>query len=287
MFDAVQLASFLEVARAKSFTEAGRQLGLRQSTVSQHVAKLEDEVGRRLFVRDTHRVALTVDGDAMVDFARTILEANDRARRYFTATELRGRLRFGASEDFVLTRLPEVLREFRDRHPSVDLELTVALSGELYAMLDDGELDLLMAKRRDGDMRGEIVWRERLVWTCADLWRPDPDLPLPLILFPPPSVTRRAALEALERAGRSWRIACTSRSLSGLRAAALAGLGVTAQSRNLIVDGLSELPASAGLPQLAETEFVVVGQGSRLHGPAAALSAALMANGNSFRDYRK
>src|SRR5579859_5934124 len=262
MYDPTLLTSFLAVARAKGFTEAGRQLGLQQSTVSQHVRKLEAETGRRLFQRDTHSVALTVDGDAMVDFARSILEANERAQRYFAGTELRGRLRFGASEDFVLTRLPEVLREFRRRHPSVDIELTVGLSGQLYEKLDDGELDLLIAKRRAGDPRGEVVWRERLVWAGAAPWRPDPDRPLPLILFQPPSITRTAAIEALERAG----------------------LGIIAQSKNLIVDGLSELPASAGLPELGETEFVVVGASQRPQGPAAALAAALVANGDRFRE---
>jgi len=284
MYDPVLLSSFLAVARARGFTEAGRQLGLQQSTVSQHIRKLEADVGRRLFLRDTHSVALTVDGEAMVDFARGILEANERAERFFAGTELRGRLRFGASEDFVLSRLPEVLREFQRRHPSVDLELTVGLSSPLYEKLDAGELDLLFAKRRPGDERGETVWRERLVWAGIERWRPDPDRPLPLILFQPPSITRSAAIAALERAGRSWRIACTSGSLSGLRAAALAGLGIIAQSKNLAVGGLSELPASAGLPELGETEFVVVGSSQRLQGPAAALAQALIANGDRFRE---
>lgn len=286
MLDPIHLASFVAVARAKNFTAASRQLGLRQSTVSQHVRKLEEATGRRLFLRDTHSVILTADGDTMVEFARTILEANEKAQRYFRASELRGKLRFGASEDFVLSRLPEVLRDFRRRHPSIDIELTVGLSGELYERLEHGELDLLIAKRREGDARGQTVWRERLVWVGADPWRPDPDRPLPLILFRPPSVTRKAVLEALEAANRPWRIVCTSGSLSGLRAAALAGLGVTAQSRNLIVDGLTELPPSAGLPQLAETEFVVVGRSLHPRGPAGALAVALMENGNSFRNYR-
>jgi DNA-binding transcriptional LysR family regulator len=89
-------------------------------------------------VRDTHSVALTSDGEAMLGLAQGILDANERARRYFAGSELRGRVRFGASEDFVQSRLPEVLREFTRVHFEVDLELTVGLSGALVQALDAG-----------------------------------------------------------------------------------------------------------------------------------------------------
>src|SRR4051812_45575967 len=100
MLDPVQLESFLAVVQTRNFTEAGRRLGLQQSTVSQHIRKREQEAGRRLFVRDTHSVMLPREGEAMVGFAQSILEANERARRWFTGSQLRGRLRFGTSEDF-------------------------------------------------------------------------------------------------------------------------------------------------------------------------------------------
>ena len=286
MFDPAQLASFVAVARRHSFSGAARQLGLRQSTVSQHVRKLEEALGRRLFVRDTHSVTLTADGDTMIEFARAILDANETARRYFATSVLEGRVRLGASEDFVVSRLPDVLRDFRRLHPAVDLELTVGLSEELYDKLDGGELDLLIAKRREGDARGQLLWRERLAWVSAESWRPERDGTIPLILYRPPSVTRAAAIEALDAVRRPWRIVCSSGSLSGLRAAALAGLGVTVQSRALMVDGLRELPASAGLPPLAETEFVVVGRTPRPRGPAGALAAALLANADGFQSFR-
>src|SRR5215468_3100660 len=65
-----------------SFTQTAERLGLRQSTVSQHIRKLE-EVGRRLFSRDTHSVTATADGEAIFEFARGILAANERAQRLF------------------------------------------------------------------------------------------------------------------------------------------------------------------------------------------------------------
>ncbi len=280
MLDPVHLATFLAVAQTRNFTEAGRRLGLQQSTVSQHIRKLEQAAGRRLFVRDTHSVVLTADGEAMTGFAQSILDANERARRWFAGSQVRGRVRFGTSEDFVTSGLPVLLRDFVGTHPLVDVELTVALSATLYEQLDAGELDVVLAKRRTGDERGRMVWRDRLAWIGAASTRLDPAQPLPLILYTPPSLTRAVALEALEREGRPWRIVCTSGSLSGLRAAALAGLGVTVHARGLMPDGLTEMPAAYRLPALGDVEFVVQTARQGTRGPAAELAQAILAGGD-------
>jgi DNA-binding transcriptional LysR family regulator len=279
MYDPAQLRTFLTVAQTLSFTQAAHRLGLRQSTVSQHVRRLEGAAGRTLFVRDTHSVELTEDGEAMLGFARTILRANERAAAFFAGSRPRGRLRFGASEDFVLTRLPEILESFRKDHPEVDLELTVGLSGTLHKELEAGRLDLVLAKRGADDTHGELVWRSALTWIGAPRLRIDPGRPLPLILFPPPGITRARALEVLERHGLPWRISCTSTSLSGLIAAARAGLGVMAHTRGLIPPGLTQIPARAGLPDLGDVDFVLlygrVAGGARE--AARALSSAVLA----------
>ncbi|MBK3584325.1 LysR family transcriptional regulator, partial [Streptomyces sp. MBT57] len=91
-YDPAQLRTFLAVAQTLSFTQAARRLGIRQSTVSQHVRRLEEAAGRQLFARDTHRVDLTEDGEAMLGFARTILRAHERAAAFFAGTRLRGPL---------------------------------------------------------------------------------------------------------------------------------------------------------------------------------------------------
>ena len=77
MLDPVLLESFLAVAQARSFSEAGRRLNLRQSTISQHIRRLEQEAGRRLFVRDTHSVVPTADGES--DIASMIDAVSERS----------------------------------------------------------------------------------------------------------------------------------------------------------------------------------------------------------------
>ena len=258
MLDLVHLRSFLALEQMGSFTLAAERLELGQSTVSQHIQRLEAGLGRRLVARDTHGVTLTTDGEALLGHARAMLAIDGQVQALFTQNSLRGRLRLGVSEDFVTSRLPGVLEDFVRAHPSVDLELTVALSGTLYQMQDNGEIDLVLAKRRLGDPRGKLIYREPLVWLARDPERLlSGDGAVPLIAFPPPSITRSIALEALARAGIAWRIVCTCGSLSGLTAAARAGMGVLVQPRSMVPSGLKEIPPGR-LPLIEDVEFVLV-----------------------------
>lgn len=280
LLDPVHLRTFLTVAQTLSFTAAAQRLGTGQSTVSQHVRKLEAAVGRPLLERDTHSVTLTADGTAMLGFARDILDSNERAVDYFAGPALRGRVRLGASEDFAYSRLPDILRSFRATHPLVELELTVGLSGVLHRALEARQLDLVMAKRKTGETHGTLVSRDTMAWIAAPGFRlsADPSEPVPLIACPEPSISRELAIRALERAGRPWRSACTAGSFSGLHTAARAGLGVTAHTRSLIPAGLAELPRDAGLPALGEVEFVLLARGRGETGPGAALRRAILAS---------
>lgn len=278
MFDPVLLRTFLAVEQSGGFTAAARQLGLRQSTVSGHIARLEKAAGCELVARDTHTVDLTADGSAMVGFARSILDAHDRASRYFEGSTLTGRLRFGAAEDLVAKGLPEILRDFRRTHPLVDLQLTVGLSRAVHAQLRAGDLDLAFVMRRPGETHGELVWRDRLVWggTPESQW--DPSTPVPLVVYPPPSITRACALGALETARLPSRITCLANSRAGLRAAVLAGLGVIVHASSLLPTELRPVGDRVGLPDPGDVEFVLMGRSSTPSGPESALMEAIRAS---------
>jgi len=277
MLDPPLLRTFLAVAQCRSFTAASQLLALQQSTVSQHIRRLEKALGGLLFVRDTHSVVLTPEGEAMIGFAESILDTADRARAHFAGTRARAKLRFGASEDLVASWLPQVLRDFVRIYTAIDFELTVALSATLVDRLDAGELDLVFCKRWPGNDRGELVWRDRLVWSGAANGLVTSLDPVPLVVYPPPSLTRIMALEALERVKRRWRITCTSSTLTGLTAAAAAGLGIVPHAERLLPASLVALAPQTDLPALGDLEFVLIRGHQAVRGPAADLAAVISA----------
>lgn len=278
MLDPDLLRTFLAVERAGGFTAAGRVLGLRQSTVSGHIARLEQSVGRELFRRDTRNLALTADGAALVGLAHNILDAQAAADRYFSESEPTGLIRLGASDDLVSAELPDVLVEFQRAYPGVDLELVVGLSENLKTRMAAGELDIMVAKRLPGEKHGELLWRDKLVWAGRPHLSSIVD-PVPIVTYPPPSLTRRVALRELERVRRSWRIACVSDSLLGLQAAALAGLGVVAHAESVLPQGLQPIDDDQ-LPDLGHLEFVLLHRRSTLSQAETALRDAIVAGAN-------
>lgn len=277
MFDPVLLKTFLAVAETRSFTNAAASLGLSQPTVSQHIRKLEDAAGRVLVSRDTRDVRLTDNGDAMAGFARTILAAHSSATDYFSGSAMKGRLRFGAGDDLAITQLPRILRHFRQLYPQINLELTVTQSGTLYRRLRAGQLDLIFVKESpDESSEGVRVNRDRMVWMGHDKIVLEPEHPVPLVAYNAPSMSRQIGIDALEAAGRTWRITCNSREVSGLLAAVRAGLGVAVFPQSLIPDDLVKVTTRFGLPMLGDVDFTLLAHPGAPKEPTDALISAIM-----------
>ena len=280
VYDPELLRTFLAVAQSLSFTRAGAGLSLSQPTVSQHVRRLEEAVGRPLFVRDTHSVTLTADGEAMAGFARSILAAHEQAVAYFTGSGLSGRLRFGVTDDLALTPVPRILRDFRQLYPRIDLELTVSQSGALQRRVESGHLDVAFVKQAAGEGRGRLVRRDRLIWAAAPGTKLEAGRRVALVLYQAPSISRSLGVQALERAGLPYRVTCTVRGVLGVVAAARAGLGVAIFARSLVPDDLVELPASAGLPDVGAIDLTLLTNPRSATEPAEALTAAILASGH-------
>jgi DNA-binding transcriptional LysR family regulator len=272
------LRSFVAVAECGGFRRAAELLNLTQSTVSQQIKRLELETKRPLFRRTTRTVALTDDGEMLLGDARRLLQFEEAARHRLAAPRLSGTVRLGVVEEVASGSLPSALGRFAKLHPGVKLEVQTGVSAELIEQLNAGRLDTVFAKRPLGTSKGRLVWREPLVWAAADTFDLVPGAALPLALYRERSVSREAALAALNDSELTWEIIYTSPSLTGVRAAALAGLAITPLPASALIAGLRILGAEEGLPPLPDLEFAIY-EKARPDKTAAALAAVLLTLG--------
>jgi DNA-binding transcriptional LysR family regulator len=252
-----QLRAFEAVARIGSFTEAARALGIPQTTVSHQIARLEGRAGRLLIRRSTRRVELTDAGSAMLVYVRSILGLAEAARRRLMVPPVDGVLKIAIAEEFAATKLAGVLSIFRRQHPRFELRFLTARNDYIFAALEGGEVDIVLGKCRTGLKRGELLWREPLVWVGQPFALEAPTAPVPLLVYLRPSEVRDVAEAALLACHRPCEIVAESANLSGLVAAAQAGLGVLPIGRNFIPSGLSALPPESGLPELGKIDYVI------------------------------
>ncbi|WP_436494200.1 LysR family transcriptional regulator [Actinokineospora sp. HUAS TT18] len=142
--DLQQLRYVVAVAELGNFTRAAERCFVVQSALSHQVAKLERELGARLFHRTSRSVALTQAGTALLPAARECLAAAERARAevYAASGEVRGRLAVGMIPTAAAADVPALLRAFRQEHPRVRISLLTSGSDDLADQVRAGALDV-------------------------------------------------------------------------------------------------------------------------------------------------
>jgi DNA-binding transcriptional LysR family regulator len=120
------LAYFVRVVEAMSFTGAAARLGVSKSVVSARVSALEETLGTRLLQRTTRKLALTPEGLALYEHGARMVAAADAATAAGGSDEPRGPLRVDAPIAFAQEYLAAPIATFLERHPQVQVELTVS-----------------------------------------------------------------------------------------------------------------------------------------------------------------
>jgi molybdate transport repressor ModE-like protein len=146
MLDVRRMRVLREVALQGSFSAAAEALSFTQSAVSQQIAALEREAGTILVERGARGVRLTEAGEALVRHTETILARLSEAEAELEAIAgLRGgRLRMAAFESAGATLMPLAIREFAERHPAIELSMTLGEPEDTEPQLKSGELDLVI-----------------------------------------------------------------------------------------------------------------------------------------------
>lgn len=267
------LRTFVAVIDQGGFTRAAEALGRSQPSVSLQLRRLENQLRSPLLDRRARGVSLTTEGAALLPAARRLLRLNDDILATLGDGDLEGEVRFGAPEDIATAHLSGILGSFARSHPRIKLAVTCDYTANLLDQLSRGLLDLALIKREPlGPDLGVRVWKEPLVWVASDASMVDAE-PLPVVLAPAPDIYRKRALEALQAAGLSFRIAFTSPSLAGQMAALRAGLGVGVLPAAMASRDLVRL--GHPLPSLPDSEIALLAARGR-SGPAELLSQEVL-----------
>ncbi|MES2840310.1 MAG: LysR substrate-binding domain-containing protein [Pseudomonadota bacterium] len=239
--DLRQLKYFVQIVESGSLAKASRQLYIAQPALSQHVAKLEAEVGKPLLIRTAKGVTPTENGAALHHHARFMLRQLDQAlsiARQEPGT-VHGMVSVGLAATTVCAVGVPFMRRIREKYPGIVLNVVEGMSGHLAQMMRLGQLDLAILFSRDAvpDLPAEPLVEEELFVMLPD----DSDLvaprriklscaetaELPLILPTGIHGLRRRISAEFEQRNLTTRVVAEIDSLSLLMTCVRDGMGAT------------------------------------------------------------
>jgi len=167
--DLQSLYYFSELAKDLHMTRTANRLYISQQTLSNHIQRLEDHFGVKLLNRKP-TLSLTCAGEFVLSFANVVNKEYTNLKDILSDVEQqeRGIIRFGASSMRMNTCLPNILPQFTERYPHVELRLTDALSSQLEPMVSDGKLDFALIL--PGEPNSKLVYHHLLndqVYLCV------------------------------------------------------------------------------------------------------------------------
>ncbi len=259
VLDIDQLRTFLAIAELGSFTKAGEAVHKTQSAVSMQMRRLEERLGKSIFIKDGRHSRLTEDGERLVEFARRMIALNDETMMAFNGQKDIGFVKLGVPDDYADRLLPQVLAAFNRLNPSIEVQVECSGSTTLAQAIRESKLDVAITTSGDsGTGNGMIIRREPLYWVTSTQHCAHAQDTIRLALGGASCCWRRQCMDALDRIGRRYRVCYTSSSAAALVGAVQAGLAVTVFPESAIRDGMRILEERDGFPTLPMCDIALL-----------------------------
>nr|WP_249804191.1 LysR family transcriptional regulator [Bradyrhizobium sp. 193] len=266
------LRAFVMVADTSSFTKASERLFRTQAAISMQIKRLEERIGKPLFVRGSYGAQLTSAGELLMQYARRMLLLNDEALAKLSIFSTEDVVRVGAPDDYASIILPEVLFLFNRIHPDVQLEIVTRDPLDLVQDVRDGKVDLAVVIRHSEAGDGELLRRETLRWITSTHKSPHASDFLPLALYSRGCVRRSIVMRALKKADRRFKLVLSSGTMAPILAAVSAGIAVSVAEDSVTPAGVRQLGDTDGLPSLCTVDVVLYRTPGHQRRPAATLA---------------
>jgi DNA-binding transcriptional LysR family regulator len=271
LLDTEQLRTLVAIAETGNFTRAAEEVNKTQSAVSMQMKRLEEIVGRPLFLKDGRQSRLTEAGNELVDYGRRILQLNAEAMSHFQGPQIGGSVRLGTPDDYAERILPTILTRFARTHPRVEVTVNCAATPLLLESLATHEIDLAIITRTKSMPKARVFRRERALWIASDHHNVWQEKVVPLAVGKRECEWRQAACAALDAVNRPFRIAYSSWDFSALCAAVLSGLAVGISPESGVKQNMRILGPEEGFPDLPQCDVTVVHATGQLTPAAQAL----------------
>lgn len=246
------LRTFVTVVDEQGFTRAADRLHKTQSTVSQQIRRLEQELDVALFRTEGRKRVLTPTGETVLGYARQMLALQDDLLAAIAEQSAEGELRIGVSLSLTESMLPAILARFKQHNPGIRLDVQTDYSNSVCQDYEDDRYDLALILRRErSQVRGELLGYEPLIWIGPAGYAWSRNRPLPLVLLNEPCLFRETIMQALDATDISWRKVYSTTSFTSLMAAVKAGLGVTVRTQGALEEGTENIGSRLGLPELS------------------------------------
>lgn len=250
MLDTDQLRSFIAIVDTGSFTRAAERVNKTQSAVSMHVKRLEERLGKPLFIKHGRGVRLSRSGEHLIEYARTILQAEAAAFEAITRKGLTGQVRFGVPDDYAAALLADIMTCFSLHHPLVEVLVVCLGSMELAERVRKGDLDLAIVTASDEIPEAEIIKEEPLYWVAGQNKLIEYERPLPLALGDRQCNWTRVAIDKLNEANIPMKYSLVSSNYAAIAPIVEAGLAVTVLPESIIRRSQRVIPKGQPLPEL-------------------------------------
>lgn len=161
------LRYFLAVAREENMTRAAEILHVTQPTLSKALKSLEDELGKKLFIRHSFSIRLTEEGLLLRNRAEDLISMADKIEKEFISLDdiSGGELYLGLAESFQIRYLARVIKDFKRRYPNLHYHITSGDTEQIADKLDKGLLDfLVLAELPDSRKYEYLAFPEKDIW---------------------------------------------------------------------------------------------------------------------------
>jgi DNA-binding transcriptional LysR family regulator len=256
--DIDQLQTFIAIVDSGSFTKAADRVFKTQSAVSMQMRRLEERVGKQLFIKDGRGNRLSAEGEKLLNYARRIIRLNNEAIAAFDDNRLEGTLRIGTPDDYADRFMPEIIGRFAKTHPNVEMYIVCEPSIDLAERMHRGELDIALVTHNPRQRVSDVVRTEPLCWVSSANHPIREDAPVPLAVGRRDCQWRQVACATLDAVGRDYQILFTSWSCTVVAAAVLAGMAVSVVPESALRTGMKVLSQADGFPALPPVQIGIM-----------------------------